>query len=467
MSFVCTPPNFVKKALLVIVSASLFAQPPLHSGASDDLDRHIRANMDFLASDVLQGRGSGTRDELLAATYVASQFEQYGIQPVGGSYIQNAPIEKMELDGPVTLTVGVKKVEADKDFLPAFLSGKSAAGTLTKLATNEARKAKPQGIVLLTDNDMDKLQGRASAGVSLAYGGADAVLIGTSPASFELARKLGQSPRLPSGLQGEPVRGANVIVLSPEMTKELKAGDKETKIALEYKTKPAAASYTYNAVGILPGTDPKLKDEAILLSAHVDHLGVGRPVNGDAIYNGADDDASGVTAVLQMARVLGAMQGLKRTVVFATFGSEEAGGFGDRWFMSHPPVPLQNIVANLEFEMIGRSDPKVKRDQLWLSGWERTNLGPELAKHGARLVADPHPEQNFFQRSDNYPLAKRGVVAQTVSSFGLGDYYHQPSDDLAHVDFEHMKQAISSMLEPVKWLANTDWKPAWKEGMKP
>jgi hypothetical protein len=423
--------------------------------------------MDFLASDALQGRGSGTRDELIAATYVAAQFEQYGVQPVAGSYIQKAPIEKTELDGPVTLTVGDKKLEAGNDFLPASLSGKSASGTLTKLTTEEARKSKPQGIVLLTDSNMDKLQGRASAGVALAYGGAEAVLIGTSPASFALAKKFSQEPRLPSGLQGEPVRGANVIVVSPEMTKELHGSGNDTKIALEYETKAAPTSYTYNAVGVLPGTDPKLKDEAILLSAHVDHLGVGRPVNGDAIYNGADDDASGVTAVLELARALAAAHDLKRTVVFATFGSEETGGFGDRWFMAHPPVPLQNIVANLEFEMIGRADSKVKSDQLWLTGWDRTDLGPELAKHGARLVGDPHPDQNFFQRSDNYALAKKGVIAQTVSSYGLGEYYHQPSDDLSHVDFEHMKQAISSMVEPVKWLVNTDWKPQWKGGMKP
>jgi Zn-dependent M28 family amino/carboxypeptidase len=171
--------------------------------------------------------------------------------------------------------------------------------------------------------------------------------------------------------------------------------------------------------------------------------------------------------VLELARVLGAGARPKRTVYFVTFGSEERGGYGAQYFLAHPPVPLEHIVANLEFEMIGRPDPKVDAGTLWLTGYERTNLGPELARQGARLVADPHPEQNFFQRSDNYALARRGVVAQTVSSFGLHAEYHQPQDDLAHLDLAHMTRAINSMVAPVLWLANSTFVPAWLEGKKP
>ncbi|HET7439997.1 MAG TPA: M28 family peptidase, partial [Terriglobales bacterium] len=206
---------------------------------------------------------------------------------------------------------------------------------------------------------------------------------------------------------------------------------------------------------------------AILLTAHLDHLGIGKPVNGDNIYNGADDDASGTTAVLELARVLGSGPKPRRTVIFALFGSEEEGGLGSTYFREHPPVPLQDVVANLEFEMIGRPDPMVPNDTLWLTGWERSNLGPELAAHGAKLVADPHPEQQFFRKSDNYVLAKKGVVAQTVSSYGLHKDYHQPSDDLAHIDFAHMDTAIGSMIGPVEWLVNSDFIPQWKAGGQP
>jgi len=231
-------------------------------------------------------------------------------------------------------------------------------------------------------------------------------------------------------------------------------------------TAPFAAATT-NVIGILRGSDSTLGKEAVLLSAHLDHLGIGREVNGDKIYNGADDDASGVTAVLELAEALAAGPRPKRTVVFALFGSEEIGGYGARYFQEHPPVPLESFVANLEFEMIGRPDKAVAAHKLWLTGYERSNLGAELAAHGARLVADPHPDQHFFQRSDNYVLARRGIIAHTVSSYGLHNDYHQPSDDLAHIDFAHMTEAIASMVEPVKWLVNSDFKPAWNKDGRP
>jgi len=230
---------------------------------------------------------------------------------------------------------------------------------------------------------------------------------------------------------------------------------------------PPIDAVTTNVIGILRGSDAKLAKETVLLSAHLDHLGAGREVNGDKIYNGADDDASGVTAVLELAEALAAGPKPKRTVVFVLFGSEEIGGWGARYFQEHPPVPVESLVANLEFEMIGRPDAAVAARTLWLTGYERSDLGPQLAAHGARLVADPHPEERFFQRSDNYVLARKGIIAHTVSSFGLHQDYHQPSDDLAHVDFVHMTDAIASMVEPVKWLVNTDFKPQWKEGGKP
>jgi len=224
---------------------------------------------------------------------------------------------------------------------------------------------------------------------------------------------------------------------------------------------------TRNVIGILRGSDPKLKDQVVLLTAHLDHVGVGTPVAGDKIYNGADDDASGCVAVLQLARALATGPHPKRTVLFVFFGSEETGGQGNQYFLKHPPLPLDHIVTNLEFEMIGRPDPAVKPGELWLTGYDRSNLGPELARHGAKLVADPHPAQKFFQRSDNFALAKRGIVAQTVSSFGLHKDYHQPSDDVAHIDFKHMEEAITSMIDPVEWLVNSDFKPEWVAGKKP
>ena len=157
----------------------------------------------------------------------------------------------------------------------------------------------------------------------------------------------------------------------------------------------------------------------------------------------------------------------KRSIVFAFFGSEEAGSVGARFFLANATVPLDRIIANLQFEMIGRSDPAVADHTLWLTGWERTDLGPALAAQGARLVRDPHTKENFFLRSDNITLARRGVIAQTVSSYGLHEQYHQPDDDIAHIDFRHMTDSIRSVLRPVQWLANSKFRPQWLPGGRP
>jgi Zn-dependent M28 family amino/carboxypeptidase len=209
----------------------------------------------------------------------------------------------------------------------------------------------------------------------------------------------------------------------------------------------------------------------IVLSAHLDHLGsraaADAAAGADTINNGADDDASGTTAVLELAAALATGERPRRSIVFALFGSEEGGGWGARFFVERPPAPLDRIVANLQFEMIARPDAKVPPHTLWLTGYERSTLGPELARQGARLVQDPHPDQNFFERSDNIRLARRGVVAHTVSSYGLHREYHTPDDELALVDYAHMTEAIRSMLEPIRWLANSAFRPDWVAGKQP
>ena len=294
--------------------------------------------MAFLADDELHGRGSGTRDEHLAALFAASRFQAIGLEPGGdnGTFLQKSPL-------PVPLPQRVQQ------HLSQF---------------------------------------------------------------------------------GDPPR-------------------KET----------------WNAIAILRGATAP--NEVILLTAHLDHLGIGPAVNGDTIYNGADDDASGTAAVLALAQVLASGPRPSRTIVFALFGSEEIGGYGNRAFLRNPPTPLTSIVANLEFEMIGRPDPAIPAGDLWLSGYDRSNLGSELAKHGAPLVKDPHTGEHFFERSDNIALARKGIVAHTISSFGLHKDYHQPSDELSTIDFSRLTSAIASMVNPIRWLSNTSWKPQWNPGGKP
>jgi Zn-dependent M28 family amino/carboxypeptidase len=262
-----------------------------------------------------------------------------------------------------------------------------------------------------------------------------------------------------------PSSGPSQIMLNPDAYAALAALSEGTKASFSAHTQEITF-HTWNAIARLNGSDSREKSDIILLTAHLDHLGT-RDTGVHRIYNGADDDASGSIAVLTLAEALSRGPKLKRTVVFAWFGSEEAGGYGASYFVQKPAVPLEKIVANLEFEMIGRPDAAIAAHTLWLTGWERTNLGPQLAAHGARLVADPHPAEKFFARSDNITLARRGVVAQTVSSFGLHADYHQVTDDIEHIDFGHMTESIQSLLVPIRWLANSDFKPDWVPGGRP
>jgi hypothetical protein len=437
--------------------------------------------MEFLASDALRGRGSGTTDELVAATYVASQLRQYGMKPAGdnGTYIQRGVILQQKLTAPPQLRFPVSGSVGQPiiwthgvQMLALQLSQSKFQGPLQRIDTENSAHTQTGfkgAVVVILGSNENKIQSAIGTAME---GGCAAVLAPASTRRLkhwdERAREL---PALAATIEGgeSSVLGGegNVFAIRPEAIADLSGVQDGTMVEFDATVGPPETSYTWNAVGMLPGRDPELRESVILLTAHLDHLGVGKAVEGDNIYNGADDDASGTTAVLELARALGSGAKPLRTVVFALFGSEEAGGLGSTWFEAHPPMALKNIAANLEFEMIGRADPKYRRDTLWLTGWDRSNLGPVLEAHGARLVPDRRPEEQFFARSDNYVLAKKGVVAQTVSSFGLHADYHQPSDDLAHIDFRHMTIAIGSLIGPLEWLANSDFRPAWKSGQEP
>ncbi|HYO98890.1 MAG TPA: M20/M25/M40 family metallo-hydrolase [Pyrinomonadaceae bacterium] len=453
------------------------------AAAPQVLERNVRAHMEFLASDAMQGRGSGTQFELLAGQYIASQLRQYGVEPAGDaaggataaaagqqSFLQTIALRRQAFAAAPALSFSVNNAPErrwvhGKEMVVARMSAGQLKGTLQKLGAGERPAA--GAFVLLGESvgDARQLFQQASA---LGRAGAAAVFIAETAALRQRwAAMAAELPQLPLTTEGARP-GASIFVLSTDAYKELQGAPDGTSISVEGALAPSQTNYTWNVVGVLRGSDAKLAQEAVILSAHMDHLGVGAGQGGDQIYNGADDDASGVVAVLELARALaGASTRPKRTIYFVLFGSEEKGGHGAQHFLAHPPVALTQMVANLEFEMIGRPDAKVAADTLWLTGYERSNLGAELARQGARLVQDPHPEENFFQRSDNYALARRGVVAHTVSSFGLHPEYHQPSDDIAHIDFAHMTRAINSMVAPVIWLVNSNFTPAWVEGKKP
>jgi Peptidase family M28 len=441
--------------LLLTTSASLQKAPtpaPKKKDAGTITEASIRGHMEFLASDAMKGRGSGTEDEWRAATYIGSQMRRWGIEPLGddGGYVQQIDSGRMTVAAAPTLAAKDLKLTHGKEML---VQGNGLAVSAPLRRYNGDTVA--QGSALLLPEGVAPDPNMNAAAVIL--------MPETAAIRSNWDATGARMPAAAAQRAGGPPPVAR-IVLNWEAYGRIAAMADGTPINYRFDTKPG---YTWNAIGQLKGTDAKLSNEVILLTAHLDHLGV-RGTTGDTIFNGADDDASGSTAVLELCEALAKGPRPKRTVIFAWFGSEESGGAGARNFLTKPPVPLDHIAANLEFEMIANRDPKVPPHTLWLTGYERSNLGPELAKQGARIAADPHPEQGFFQRSDNIQLACRGVIAQTVSSYdALGATYHKANDDLSHVDFAHMTDSIQSMLKPVLWLANSNFKPDWIEGKKP
>ncbi|HYJ78088.1 MAG TPA: M20/M25/M40 family metallo-hydrolase [Longimicrobiaceae bacterium] len=222
-----------------------------------------------------------------------------------------------------------------------------------------------------------------------------------------------------------------------------------------------------NLVGFLPGQDPVLRDQAVLIDAHYDHLGVGPAVGGDSIYNGADDDASGVVAVLEIARALAGGPRPARTVIFLLTTGEEVGLLGTHWYIAHPVVPLERTVANLEIEMIGRPDPLAGgAGKGWLTGYSRSTMGDMLAAAGIPIVADPRPAENFFMRSDNIAFAYRGIPAHTLSSFNLHADYHTPNDEPDRIDYEHLTAVVRAAVRATRLLTDGP-APVWKPGGRP
>ena len=426
--------------------------------------------MSFLASDALNGRASGSRDEWIAASYLAAQMQEWGLEPLGDAagFVQEVSIERPETTAPPTLTAGGKVYTHGVELRVQSLAAAKASGLLQKFAVGTP--VKPGAVVLMPQSYVPPSGRGGGSAASMAQVAPAAMVLMLDNADLAKPPAGARLPSMPPQLVGvtaaTPARPTSVM-LGKEAYAALAALAEGTPVALAADVKTGTRSKTWNAVGRLTGSDPAAAKEVILLSAHLDHVGVKPGSSGDTIFNGADDDASGSIAVLELARALAAGPRPKRTIVFAFFGSEEAGGYGSRFFADKPVVPLATIVANLQFEMIGRPDTKVPPHTLWLTGYERSTLGPALAKQGAKLVQDPHPEQSFFTRSDNIQFARRGVVAHTVSSFGLHKDYHQPSDEMKTIDFAHMTDSIRSMLAPVRWLANSGFRPDWLPGMKP
>ena len=347
----------------------------------------------------------------------------------------------------------------------ALLLAASAAACST--ATVAPQPVTPRGAIteaevrrLLSAIADDSMEGRATGSR------------GSAKAAALIAREFAMAGLEPAGDSGFFQR---VPVAMVTRTRTLRNGQTQTMTVpalmdsfAALDTMPAAQRRTaVNVVGVLRGRDPVLRDSVVLVDAHYDHLGIGRAVNGDSIYNGADDDASGTVAVIEAARAMAAGPAPKRTVIFAATTGEEVGLVGTRWYLAHPVAPIANMSANLEIEMIGRPDSLAGGPgRAWLTGFDRSTMGAMFAAAGLPITADRRLDQQFFQRSDNIAFAERGVPAHTLSTFNLHTDYHQPSDEVSRIDFAHMTAVVQAAAAATRLLADGP-APHWNPNGRP
>lgn len=412
----------------------------------------VLAEEKALAGPEMRGRGSGTADEARAAAWVAAQFEKFGLKTAPGmtGYTQTGPLVRRSMAGEPKLTVGGTSVSG----LSVLATGGGIVGGKAAILTDPAG-AIPEADVLVYTGPADKLTQVRRA----LRGKAKLLLTAEGDVTRRYMGMIGGKPQLRTTLEGSPGWSSLAFATLPAAELARIAADSEVVLDVPVATEKGV---TTNAIGYLPGTDPKAG--IVLLSAHLDHLGV-RPDG--VVMPGANDDASGTVAVIELARAFAAKGPQKRGVLFVAYGSEEIGGLGSTWFGEHPPVPLADLVANIEFEMIGAQDPKLPKGSLMMTGSERSNLFEMMKSQGALIASDPYPDQHFFERSDNYSLALKGIVAHTFSGWAVVPTYHQPTDTVENIDIKYMTNAIQSLIAPVGLLAAGDFKPEWKAGGQP
>jgi len=392
-----------------------FRPPDPDAISQEDVERVIRT----LASDDMRGRRAFTNDAVRAADFLAGEFEAAGLSPLPGTsgFLQPFTVRSIRAEGARLIVNGTP--------LPDDAFAVRLAGGALDWATGSVEPT------VVGPDDPDP----QSAILGAIRGQHDA-LVFVAPAHTELFARFRR-------FLGGPVRtlgdqpAANVVVALTD------AGAQAT-----YQM-TASASVTeeplVNVVGMVPGNRAR---EYVLFSAHYDHIGIQRPVEGDSIANGANDDASGTSAVVELARYFASRGMPERSLLFAAFTAEEAGGYGSRYFSSL--VDPDEIVAMFNIEMIGK--PAVSGPlTAWITGFERSSFGPLLQEAvegtGYAFNPDPYPDQNLFYRSDNATLARLGVPAHSISTtpVDVDPDYHQVSDQVETLDLEHLTQTIRAI----------------------
>jgi hypothetical protein len=515
-----------------LIAFTLLALPALAQDKSGD---NIRAHITFLSSDLLKGREAGSAEYDIAANYVASQMAQLGLRPMGreGGYFQPVPLFAYRATDTGSLVLHDTKGRVPLTFGQDYVVSGSALGDNIQL---DAPLVFVGFGLVAPDHGRDDYQGldvrgkivvllpgapksyqteerayygntRNKLAVALAHGAAGVISLDT-PSREKLYpfinavrqyQNWGMTWRM---ADGKPFLGAAIPALatiSVAGAEKLFAGAKTPypQIAAAADT-PATILHGFplplslraelnsehktveseNVVGVLPGGDPVLKGEYVVLSAHLDHIGITPPIRGDSINNGAMDNASGVAITLDVARLFAASgKPPRRSVLFLVDTAEEKGLLGAEYFARNPTVPARAIASDVDIDM-----PILTYDfaDVTAFGADRSSMGASVRKAAARLnialSPDPMPEESVFTRSDHYRFVERGIPAvflttgfanggEAATRYFLANNYHKPSDDLSQ-PFNWAAAAKFARLnyEVSRELADADMRPAWNKG---
>ena len=460
--------------VLLLSGAELSA--PEKTLLADIAANTMRGHVSFLASDVLEGRDTPSRGLEVAGEYIASQFRRFGLEPAGDEgYFQNAPYllvsQPME-QFRVTLEWGVRswKPAAVSVMVTAAAAASFAAVEVVKVSLPDVETPLParelvqgKAVILVAPTRSRAMTGRRDE--LRALGPAVVVMGGfifTSGPRLTEANPAAASARAPL-----------VVTSDPEFTKfaaDLPEGVTAARLSATIQAGNNEPIKLKNVIAKLPGSDPKLADSYVLLTAHYDHVGVSRQGEGDRINNGANDDASGVATVLSLAEAFSKLpQRPKRTLVFMTYFGEEKGLFGSRYYVNHPAFPLAKTVANLNFEHMGRTDDNEgpRAGKITASGFDYTTIGDVLTEAGQLTGIEAWKQEKnsdmYFARSDNQALADAGVPALTVAVAWIFPDYHRPGDEWAKLDYANMEKVVRTCAVTVSRIANNDQVPTWVE----
>jgi len=472
-------------ALLLLFAPTLSAQmatpqpPELASAAATISVADMKQHMGVIAHDSMRGRDTPSPELMETAQYVADRFAEFGLAPGNGdSYLQLYPLSSIKaapvsdhllvLEGPegaFELTYGeeffmlhdsklaegegaLEFVTMDSDFSNAdgrvvtlLLTAANIRSVLGGGLKEKLGPHEPAGVLVVLDipeNFFSQLKGYLS-GDQTRVGEVDDE---SSPAAFVSISSL------PAGLAASLQDGSGAEGWSASMRSEARIAVVEAP----------------NTIGWIEGSDPELKDEYVVFTAHMDHVGVGSPVDGDSIYNGADDDASGTVTIVELAQAFASLpEPPRRSLVFMTVSGEEKGLLGSGWYAEHPTFPMEQTVANLNLDMVGRNWP----DTIVAIGKEESSLGPLVDKIAAEhpeldmaVIDDIWPEEGFYSRSDHYNFARLGVPILFFFN-GTHDDYHRPSDSADKIGYDKMARIGRLLFYLGYEVATEDDRPRW------